>query len=462
MTFDPQPSATQSVSMDTPQPPAPGYVSSRRPGPFREPVAAEVSDSSSDTVGMVRNLRPPAAQNVSPEEASLEPTTSGSVNVTDFSSSIHVTEAELAMLMSLRKGKRVVRAAFEADNPELTSDVKPVLVSPVRYSRVGITPRPVAALMADVDRMVIDTDVTPPQPTPTVSTNVHLEMRPLKISESLERSKLAKFDGTKVHDVLIYYAKFATEMRIRCAHPDIWHRVAFLWLSGTAMSALQSALSANEEPQTFPSFVSFMKSRFPSTVSASTVDEEGDALRQGQGESVSTFWSRFQAWMIKADTVKLSYQPDLMFVKKLKNNELHSHLRSEIARYSLAGQALTLDEIAHLAMEWDNRPNRPRDTVSVVADSSTSRPDNCSRSRKRQASSAHQRPSSSTRPRQHNDGCYNCGQSGHIFGGMDNPSCPQPVSDATKAYFANRRGRGARGAQVSGNQNVSLSGLSKA
>lgn len=438
-------------------------VSARRgqgtPMTFRENIPTEASDSSSETVGMTRRLQPAVVLcSDDDEKPSIGATATAE---TDFSDSIHLTDAELALILSNRKGKRVVRDALVAAVPSLgIVDDNTAPPQRVNYTRVGVTPRPVAALTARVDDLALHQPVVT---NPAAPATVHLEMRPLKISESLERSKLAKFDGTKVHDVSIYYAKFATEMRIRCAHPDIWHRVAFLWLSGTAMSALQSALSSNEEPQTFAAFVLFMKSRFPSTVSAATVDEEGDTLRQGAGESVSTFWSRFQAWMIKADTVKLSYQPDLMFVKKLRNNDLHSHIRSETARYSLAGQALTLDEIAHLAMEWDNRPNRSRDTVSQVSDSTIPRQDNRNRSRKRQASSfQHRQTSTAPRPRQQNDGCYNCGQVGHIFGNIDNPTCPQAVSEATKAYFANKRSNASRPAHASGGGSGSQQGSSKA
>lgn len=125
---------------------------------FRDPQRTESSNSFSDTAG----IAPPSSLVPPPlSSTKLKPRAASGAHQ-DFSSSLHITDEELVMVMFHQKGKGVLREAVETEVPKISNiDVKPALPpARVTYTRVGVTPCPVAALAEGVSHLEITRPVS--------------------------------------------------------------------------------------------------------------------------------------------------------------------------------------------------------------------------------------------------------------------------------------------------------------
>ncbi|KAG0140541.1 hypothetical protein CROQUDRAFT_348186 [Cronartium quercuum f. sp. fusiforme G11] len=227
---------------------------------------------------------------------------------------------------------------------------------------------------------------------------------------------------------------------MRFCHPGICLQVAFLYIHGTALTALSAAVHAKMEPKTFCQLVAFFMNHFPSTLSIQSIDKCFDNLRQNEGETVLSYWTQHQELMKDADEVGYKYDLITAFTKQLIKNKVFNHVEDELGRFHIAGIEVVVDKLALIAIERDSwedikhdKPRTRRDYINAISDSNNGNSQPC----KRKSDEDH-----CGRKHANMRTCYNCGKPGHIFGPADNPICKAPITERTRKYLEEKAASG--------------------
>lgn len=245
-----------------------------------------------------------------------------------------------------------------------------------------------------------------------------LERDVVKACKLMSNCDVKPFDGSTAVDVLVWLMKFKTAMLLRWIHPSIFHRLAFQYVTGVALSVVEKVLATDACPANYEAFSSLLINRFPPTITKSSIKEEYTTFKMQPSESVTDYYDRFLILEDRAESIKFARESVSEFVEGLIPS-LRDAVDMEIDRRVGANEVVDLANIALWTIIKDNRyrARKTRERVNNVGESSSS-----GANKKRKAT-----PRAEGVERK----CYNCDKAGHIAA-----DCTAPKSEKSKAYLA--------------------------
>ncbi|EGG04386.1 uncharacterized protein MELLADRAFT_72348 [Melampsora larici-populina 98AG31] len=213
----------------------------------------------------------------------------------------------------------------------------------------------------------------------------------------------------------------------------MWHLVGFRMLRGAAMAQLKTVLGTEKEPTDWDAFWSFIVKSFPHGLSMYTVADRFETFAFRQGERVRDAFERFKVIQNDATQINYPYEERTIFMSILPTR-LKEHVQAEFVRKALAGQPMTFSQVVLCAMT--------EEALNPANTNPTIQPSRPKRKNKRKSP-----------PDSHDTSdivCYNCQKKGHIFGGLENPTCPEKPTRRTKNYFKRMKIKGGTNALGSG------------
>ncbi|KAG0141210.1 hypothetical protein CROQUDRAFT_674255 [Cronartium quercuum f. sp. fusiforme G11] len=136
----------------------------------------------------------------------------------------------------------------------------------------------------------------------------------------IKQANIKPFTGAASQNATEYIYDLDFQFDFLFLSPTIRLQLAFGLMKGSAYVALESAIRAGNRPKTVKHLVFLMKSRFPSTTNKLSVDKRHNLLNQKVGESLLSYWTRFQNFMVDAREVGYQYDPALSLVKMQPND----------------------------------------------------------------------------------------------------------------------------------------------
>lgn len=248
-----------------------------------------------------------------------------------------------------------------------------------------------------------------------------LETDVVKACKLMANSDIKPFDGLATVDVMVWLMKFKTALLLRWIHPVIFHWLAFQYVAGVALSAVEKVLATDDCPANFEAFSALLIHCFPPTITKSSIKEEYSTFKMISGESVTDYYDRFLLLEDRALSIGFAHEPVSEFVEGLIPS-LRTAVDEEIDRRVGASEPVDLAHVALWAITRDNRyrARKTREKVSQVGESSSG-------NKKRKANS---------KPEGNERTCDNCEKPGHIAA-----DCPEPKTEKSKAYMA-AKGKG--------------------
>ncbi|KAI7947702.1 hypothetical protein MJO28_009610 [Puccinia striiformis f. sp. tritici] len=166
------------------------------------------------------------------------------------------------------------------------------------------------------------------------------------------------YNGYITFDVQRWLRRLSVLLKIRQAHPDIWHLVGFRLIEGDALRSLGVALLSDNPPSNWASF-SLWANRLNSlgpdvvnTFNQSLVHRSCRMLCQHENEKAQSFYQRFLVWKANADYHDYIYDPATTFVNALSERYRPS-ITHQVALAKEHGTPMSFAAIVHSTISMD-------------------------------------------------------------------------------------------------------------
>ncbi|EGF99159.1 uncharacterized protein MELLADRAFT_68803 [Melampsora larici-populina 98AG31] len=141
---------------------------------------------------------------------------------------------------------------------------------------------------------------------------------------------------------------------------------ASIWCTNTA-KAFQ-VLGTDDEPVDWAEFSSLMIRKFPTTLNKASVLDRFAKFAFRPNEKAVDAYGRFRLIQNDADTLKLKYEVEELWMTKLPHG-LRKDVQIEVDRSAENGIVMNLEQIVLCSINRDNRRQQERDTLHSTSDS---------------------------------------------------------------------------------------------